>query len=177
MGEIVFSIVICDCRRDMGMAVISWEVSDKLWSKVEPLLPSGTRREGQCYSRAVGGGRKAGDKRKIFSAMFYILRTGIQWLALPREKFGYSGSTIHKYFRQWLEDGFFVRLWQAGLAEYDELEGIAWEWQSADGAMMKAPLAQESVGRNPTDRGKKREQAEFTSRRAWRPAINYRIRS
>jgi|GEM_PF-398231 len=41
-----------------------------------------------------------------------------------------------------------------GLAEYDEMEGIAWRWQSIDGTMMKAPLAQEAVGPNPTDRGK-----------------------
>ncbi len=38
--------------------------------------------------------------------------------------------------------------------EYDELEGIEWEWQSIDGSMVKAPLALESVGKNPTDRGK-----------------------
>lgn len=30
---------------------------------------------------------------------------------------------------------------EAGLAEYDELEGIAWRWQSIDAAMFKAPLA------------------------------------
>jgi putative transposase len=35
------------------------------------------------------------------------------------------------------------------------MEGIAWRLQSVDGAMMKAPLAQEAVGPNPTDRGKK----------------------
>jgi len=40
------------------------------------------------------------------------------------------------------------------LAEYDEMEGIAWEWQSLDGTQGKAPLAQEAVGNNPTDRGK-----------------------
>ena len=42
-----------------------------------------------------------------------------------------------------------------GLSEYGDMEGIAWEWQSIDGSMNKAPLAQESSGRNPTDRGKK----------------------
>src|SRR6478735_718416 len=40
--------------------------------------------------------------------------------------------------------------WQAGLAEYDDLQGIAWRWQSIDGATMKAPLAREAVGPNPT---------------------------
>ena len=49
---------------------------------------------------------------------------------------------------------FFEALWQAGLAEYDDFKGIAWHWQSIDGAMMKAPLAREAVGPNPTERGK-----------------------
>jgi hypothetical protein len=38
--------------------------------------------------------------------------------------------------------------------EYDDMEGIAREWQSIDGSMYKAPLAGESTGPNPTDRGK-----------------------
>jgi putative transposase len=50
----------------------------------------------------------------------------------------------------WEEAGFFERIWQAGLAEYDDMQGI-----SVDGALMKAPLAQQAVGPNPTDRGKK----------------------
>jgi hypothetical protein len=70
-----------------------------------------------------------------------------------------------------------LRLWQTGLAEYDEMEGIAWAWQSIDGTMGKAPLAQEAVGPNPTDRGKKRHQAKFASRRCWRPAVACRQRS
>ena len=37
-------------------------------------------------------------------------------------------------------------IWKAGLAEYDQMEGIAWRWQSIDAAMFKAPLAQEAVG-------------------------------
>jgi hypothetical protein len=106
----------------------------------------------------------------------YVLRTGCQWKALPEERFG-SASSIHKYFRLWVQKGVFVRLWRKGLAEYDDLEGIAWQWQSLDGGMVKAPLAQESVGPNPTDRGKKREQAQFARRRAWNPAVRSRQRS
>jgi putative transposase len=40
------------------------------------------------------------------------------------------------------------------LHEYDELQGIDWEWQSMDGAMTKAPLGGEKTGKNPTDRAK-----------------------
>jgi hypothetical protein len=43
--------------------------------------------------------------------------------------------------------------------------------------MTKAPLAQEAVGRNPTDRGKKRKQAPYPSGRTWRPLIDSRNRS
>ncbi len=57
--------------------------------------------------------------------------------------------------RQWEQKGFFLRLWQAGLQVYDELEGIQWEWQAVDGAMTKAPLGKSATGANPTDRGKK----------------------
>lgn len=91
--------------------------------------------------------------RPVLSAIVYVLRTGCQWKALPKE-LG-SASAIHRYFQQWHRAGFFVGLWRAGLAEYDEMEGVAWDWQSADGAMVKAPLALECAGANPTDREKK----------------------
>jgi len=93
------------------------------------------------------------EARTVFEAIVYVLRTGCQWKALPKERFG-SASAIHKRFLEWESAGFFRVLWQAGLAEYDDMEGIAWRWQSVDGALVKAPLAQESVGPNPTDRGK-----------------------
>ena len=76
--------------------------------------------------------------------------------ALPKERFG-SASAVHTRFLQWEKAGSFKRSGKAGLAEYDAMEGIVWRWQSIDGAMMKAPLAQEQVGRNPTDRGKRQQ--------------------
>ena len=115
------------------------------------------------------------DPRKVLSAIVYVLRTGCQWKALPKDEFG-SASSVHKYFMEWKRTGFFVKLWRKGLAEYDEMEGIAWSWQSIDGAMVKAPLAQESVGPNPTDRGKKWDQEKHSRRRAWNPAIPGRER-
>jgi hypothetical protein len=43
--------------------------------------------------------------------------------------------------------------------------------------MTKAPMAQEAVGRNPTDRGKKRKQASCPRGRAWSPLVDSRNRS
>jgi putative transposase len=95
----------------------------------------------------------AAEPRQLVSGILYILRTGCQWNALPQE-FGVSGKTAHRYFQRWVRAGVFKRMWQAGLNEYDELQGIEWKWQAADGAMTKAPLGGEKTGKNPTDRGK-----------------------
>ena len=153
----------------------SWEGSDEFWKRVEPLIPRRQRTAEKSYVRKPGGGRRAKDPRVVFEAIVYVLRTGCQWKALPEGRFG-SSSAIHKWFQEWERAGLFLRLWQAGLAEYDDMEGIAWRWQSVDGAMVKAPLAQESVGPNPTDRGKKWNQAHAAGGRAWRPALARRNR-
>ena len=110
----------------------------------------------------------------LFRSIVYVLRTGIQWKALPKE-YG-SSSSIHRYFQKWGKEGFFLKLWKKGLAEYDDMEGIAWKWQSIDGSMTKAPTAQESVGPNPTDRGKKWNQASYSRRRVWSPVVDRRNR-
>ena len=157
------------------MAVKAWEVSEVFWSKVEPLVPKAKRAKDKEYQRRQGAGRKPIESRKIFEAIVYVLRTGIQWKALPKE-YG-SSSSIHRYFRKWEAAGFFLKLWRKGLAEYDDLEGIAWRWQSIDGAMTKAPTAQETVGPNPTDRGKKWNQTKHSCRRTWSPVVNRRDRS
>lgn len=153
----------------------SWEISDAFWVKVAPLVPHAVRPKGLKFRRKPGGGRKPIPDRVIFAAIVYVLRTGMQWKALPKS-FG-SASAIHKHFQRWQREGFFLKLWRAGLAEYDDLEGIAWEWQSVDGGMNKAPLATECVGPNPTDRGKKWAKAKPAGGRQWRPAVDRRQRS
>jgi len=90
--------------------------------------------------------------RQAFTAIVYVLRTGIQWNALPCE-LGAS-STVHDHFQEWEEAGVFKALWQAGLCAYDEMQGIQWEWQAVDGVMTKAPFGQGAAGPNPTDRAK-----------------------
>ena len=160
---------------EVNMATKSWEVSDEFWGRVSALIPKAKRDPEKSYQRRRGAGRKPMEPRKIFEAIVYVLRTGIQWKALPKE-YG-SSSSIHRYFKRWEAAGFFRKLWKKGLAEYDEMEGIAWRWQSIDGAMTKAPTAQESVGPNPTDRGKKWNQTPYSRRRAWGPVVNRRNRS
>jgi transposase len=115
------------------------------------------------------------EPRQVFEAILCVLRMGCQWKALPTAHFG-SASAIHTYFLAWKRQQVFVTLWRKGLAEYDELEGIAWAWQSIDGAMVTAPLALDTVGPNPTDRGNKRHEAQPRRRREWNPAVPGRER-
>ncbi len=116
-----------------GNRLQSWHLPEKLWQRLEPLLPR--------YQAGEKGGRPRVHMRKVAEGIFYVLRTGIQWKAIPRE-YG-SGSTLHRYFQQWVSLGIFGKLWKVALQEYDELKGIQWNWQSMDGAMVKSPLGGE----------------------------------
>lgn len=117
-----------------GKRVASWEVTDEFWARVEPLIPVRQRPADKLYVRKPGAGRPAKPARLVFEAIMFVLRTGCQWRALPKERFG-STSAVHKRFLEWEKTGVFTALWQAGLAEYDQMEGIAWRWQSIDAAM------------------------------------------
>ena len=140
----------------------SWTISDELWNKIKEYIPKKQRDPNKQYKNAPGQGRPPLSPRKVLAGIFYVLRTGCQWKAVPKE-FG-CGSSIHRYYQEWLDAGFFEKIWALGLEEYDELKGIGWEWQSLDGCMIKAPLAKEAVGKNPTDRGKKRNKTQSVNR-------------
>ena len=75
--------------------VQSWEVSDSFWARVEPLIPKPKRDPNKAYKRKPGGGRKPMPARQIFERIVYVLRTGCQWRALPKEKYG-SPSTLRQ---------------------------------------------------------------------------------
>ena len=123
------SIGADDCKPDP-----KWLMPDELWEKARFLVPQETPK-----GRGTRGGRPNADSRRTMDAIFYVLRTGCQWKALPRS-LG-SGSTAHDYFQKWTQAGVFENLWRMGLEEYDATQGIHWQWQAMDGAMTKAPLA------------------------------------
>ena len=121
-----------------------YRMPDEMWERLNSLLPK--------YDRSAAGGRPRKDLRRVADAIFYRMRTGCQWKAIPPELA--PGSTAHQYFQQWVADGVFDDLWQSALNEYDQSVGLDWTWQSVDGAMTKAPLGGDATGKNPTDRAK-----------------------
>lgn len=151
--------------------VESWVVTEAFWQRVDPLIPPRVAPPKKQYVRTPGAGRPPKPARQVFEAIVYVLRTGCQWKALPKERFG-SASAIHKRFLEWEAAGFFEALWKAGLAEYDEMEGIAWRWQSIDGAMMKAPWRKNRSARTRRIGGKK-----AASGTCWWTAVVSRCRS
>lgn len=131
-------------ENDLGVNP-EYQIPDELWERIKPLLPPPKPKEKP--------GRPRMDDRQAMTGIFYILRTGCQWKALPLS-LGAS-STVHDRFQEWRQADVFKYLWQAGVVEYDLVKGLDWEWQAMDGVMTKAPLGGEATGPNPTDRGKK----------------------
>ena len=135
------------------MAENRFSVSDALWVRMQGcLLP-------RKNTHRFGGGRPRRPDRDCLNAILFVLRTGCQWKALDVTGIC-PGSTAHDRFQQWVQDGTFLRFWQAGLLAYDELKGIDWSFLSMDGAMTKAPLGGEKYRPQPHRPGQRRNQTQ-----------------
>jgi putative transposase len=122
----------------------AFRLPDEVWERVKSAIPPERPKP--------KGGRPRMNDRQVLDAIFYIMRTGCQWKALPR-CLGAS-STVHDRYQEWVEQGVFLAMWELGLKAYAQEVGIDWEWMAMDGAMVKAPLGGNETGANPTDRAK-----------------------
>jgi len=68
------------------------------WALVEPLIPPPKR----------GGGKRTMNIREVINGIFYVLWTGCQWKALPKDF--PPKSTVHWYFMLWDWDGTLERI-------------------------------------------------------------------
>ena len=65
------------------------DLTDAEWALVAPLIPPAKR----------GGRKRTVDVREVLNAIFYVLATGCQWKALPKDL--PPKSTAHSYFMLW----------------------------------------------------------------------------
>jgi putative transposase len=145
-------------RTPNNRTTTGFRISDALWAVLAPLLPV------RVNTHRFGGGRPRVPDRRCADAIFYVLRTGCQWAALQQTELC-AKSTAHDRFQAWVEADVFLKLWKAGVEQFDELQGIAWDWLSMDGAMTKAPLGGEK-NRAESDRPRQRRgQAQPVDRR------------
>ena len=112
-----------------------WEVDDALWARIAPLVASDKPRKKP--------GRPRRDDRVLVNGLIWMVRTGAQWAALPA-RYG-PKSTLHARLQEWERRGVFARLWAVLLEAYDDLVGIDWQWQAADGCLVKAPLGKRGL--------------------------------
>jgi len=123
-------------------------VSDELWERIQPLLPSPPPR------RFRFPGRKPLDYRQILTGILFVLKTGIAWDDLPAELGWGCGKTCRHYLQLWHQAGVWLRLHAVLLAELNGADDIDWSRALIDASFAKAPEGGEDTGPNPTDRSK-----------------------
>src|SRR5215210_2425285 len=144
-------------RAAVNKVTASYRITEELWAVLQPLVPV----HENCHR--FGGGRPRVADRRCADAIFYVLRTGCQWGALDATDLC-RRSTAHDRFQEWVAAGVFLKLWQAGVKQFDELQGIDWEWLSLDGAMTKAPFGGEKNRPQSHGSGQERGQAPSADR-------------
>jgi transposase len=115
-----------------------YRVEDALWERLDKAIPV-----------PQGRGRRPEHNKECFEGMVYVMRTGCQWKELPKEY--PPKSTVHDRLQSWRKIGLFENVWMELLIEYDDLQGLDWEWLSGDTSSVKSPLGGEK-NRGKSDR-------------------------
>ncbi|WP_406436712.1 IS5 family transposase [Streptomyces sp. NBC_01613] len=128
------------------MGASPWIVSDELWERIEPLLPTKER-------RFRHPGRKPLPDREVLCGIMYVLRTGIQWEHLPQELGFGSGMTCWRRLRDWNEAGVWQRLHEILLAELNAASRLDWSRCVVDSSHEGVKRGTHT-GPSPVDRGR-----------------------
>jgi transposase len=87
------------------------DLTDEEWALVEPLIPPAKR----------GGRQPNVNVREVLNDIFFVLITGCQWRALPRDL--PPRSTVHEYLGLWEWNGTLSRLHHTLFVEVREPSG------------------------------------------------------
>jgi len=86
------------------------DLTDEEWGRVARLIPPAKR----------GGNRRHVDVREVMNGIMYVLSTGCQWRAVPKDL--PPRSTLYDYFDLWSWDGTLGRIHHALYVECREQE-------------------------------------------------------
>ena len=89
------------CRYDRSGLRYPSDLTDEECALVEPLIPPARR----------GGNRRHVDEREVVNGLMYVLSTGSQWRAVPKDL--PPRSTLYDYFDRWSWDGTLDRIHDA----------------------------------------------------------------
>jgi putative transposase len=137
-----------------------WEIPDELWRRIEPILKE--------YWPRKATGRHVANWRKMLNGIIFRMRSGCQWEKMP-ERYG-PKSTVHDWFQRWAAGGVLEKTWAVLVAECDELDGVDWQWQSADAMLGKARFGGEKDGQESHRSRQEGDQEEPGDRWRGRPS-------
>jgi transposase len=69
------------------------DLTDDEWALVGPQIPRAKR----------GGNKRSVDERAVMNGLMYMLSTGCQWRAIPKDL--PPRGTVNHYFCRWQDDG------------------------------------------------------------------------
>jgi transposase len=127
----------------MSMRTKPWEVSDRVWARIEPLLPQKPR-------RFRYPGRKPVDDRLVLQGILFVLHTGIGWEHLPQELGFGCGMTAWRRLRDWQQAGVWERLHASLLAELHAAGEIDWSRAVVDSSHLQAKKGAQRQVRAPS---------------------------
>ena len=87
------------------------DLTDAEWALVAPLIPLAKR----------GGNKRTADMREVADTLMYVLGTGCQWRAIPKDLV--PCSTTYGYFARWDWDGTLGRIHHALYVQCREQAG------------------------------------------------------
>jgi transposase len=87
------------------------DLTDEEWVMVAPLIPPAKR----------GGNKRTVNVREVVNGLMYVLSTGCQWAAIPKDL--PPRSTVNHYFCRWDGDGTLDHLHHALYVRCRELAG------------------------------------------------------
>jgi transposase len=108
-------------------------LDDRLWKRIEPLLPVKKR-------RFRHPGRKPLDQRAVLTGILFVLKTGIPWEYLPREMGCGSGMTCWRRLRDWQKAGVWSKVQRVLLNELRGADQIDFSRALVDSDSIRAVL-------------------------------------
>jgi len=98
-------------RHDRSKLCYPSDLTDEEWALVAPLIPP----------PKPGGNKRTRDMREVVNGLMYVLSTGCQWRAIPKDL--PPRSTVYGYFDRWDHDGTVQRLHHALYVQCREQAG------------------------------------------------------
>jgi transposase len=88
-------------RYDRSHLRYASDLTDAEWAEIGPSIPPAK----------PGGNKRTVDIREVVNGVMYVLSTGCQWRAIPKDL--PPRSTVHDYLERWTYDGTLERIHHA----------------------------------------------------------------